>query len=131
MSHYIGVRMCEAEPEIKNGIPGYSIKFSNGHKGWYPKEVFESVYHQLEDPTGTIITESDVIGFIKHVSTNPIGGDTMLTHAITKNKYDVYTVSPGDGTHKDYNHEIGYNIVKSRIYRTLSFILKWGRSGLL
>lgn len=131
MNHYLGVRICTAEPCEKNNIPGYTVYFTNGHQGWYPKDIFESCYFKLNDPDGRAIIETDIEDFIKQVDTNQIGSDTMLTHAITKNHYDVYTVSPGTIESKALAHQIGLSQVKARIFRALSFMLKWGRSGLI
>lgn len=41
---YIGTKIVTAWPEVKDGKPGYAVKYSDGYTSWSPKEVFESAY---------------------------------------------------------------------------------------
>jgi hypothetical protein len=43
---YIGVKMVEAEPQEKDGKPGYAVKYEDGYTSWSPKDVFERAYFQ-------------------------------------------------------------------------------------
>ena len=41
MENYIGVKIVKAEPQEKNGRPGYRVKYPDGYVSWSPKETFE------------------------------------------------------------------------------------------
>ena len=53
MENYIGVKIIKAEPQEKEGVPGYRVKYPDGYESWSPKDVFEKAYRKL-----------DCIGFI-------------------------------------------------------------------
>ena len=48
MENYIGVKIVKAEPQEKNGRPGYRVKYPDGYVSWSPKETFEKAYRKLE-----------------------------------------------------------------------------------
>ena len=43
MENYIGVKIVKAEPQEKNGVPGYRVKYPDNYVSWSPKETFEKV----------------------------------------------------------------------------------------
>lgn len=47
MKNYIGVKIVKAEPQEKNGVPGYKVKYPDGYVSWSPKDVFEEAYREL------------------------------------------------------------------------------------
>lgn len=48
MENYIGVKIVKAEPQEKNGVSGYRVKYPDGYVSWSPKEVFEGAYRKLD-----------------------------------------------------------------------------------
>ena len=40
MKNYIGVKIVKAEPQVKNGKPGYKVVYPDGYVSWSPKDVF-------------------------------------------------------------------------------------------
>lgn len=48
MSEYIGVKLVEAQPEERDGKPGYTVKYPDGYTSWCPKDVFESAYYDMD-----------------------------------------------------------------------------------
>lgn len=48
MQNYIGVKIVKAEPQEKEGQPGYKVKYSDGYVSWSPKETFEKSYRKLD-----------------------------------------------------------------------------------
>lgn len=48
MENYIGVKIVKAEPQEKNGAPGYRVKYPDGHESWSPEETFEKAYRKLD-----------------------------------------------------------------------------------
>ena len=47
MKNYIGVKIVKAEPQVKNGKPGYKVAYPDGYVSWSPKDVFEEAYREL------------------------------------------------------------------------------------
>ena len=41
MKRYIGVKIVQAEPAIKDGKDGYKVVYEGGYESWCPKEAFE------------------------------------------------------------------------------------------
>ena len=48
MENYIGVKIVKAEPQEKNGVPGYRVKYPDNYVSWSPKETFEKAYRKLD-----------------------------------------------------------------------------------
>lgn len=48
MENYIGVKIVKAEPQEKNGVSGYRVKYPDGYVSWSPKEIFEKAYRKLD-----------------------------------------------------------------------------------
>lgn len=48
MENYIGVKNVKAEPQEKNGVPGYRVKYPDGYVSWSPKATFEKAYRKLD-----------------------------------------------------------------------------------
>ena len=48
IQNYIGVKIVKAEPEEKDGRPGYKVKYPDGYVSWSPKDVFEKAYRILD-----------------------------------------------------------------------------------
>lgn len=48
MENYIGVKIVKAEPQEKNGVSGYRVKYPDGYVSWSPKEAFEKAYRKLD-----------------------------------------------------------------------------------
>ena len=48
MKNYIGVKIVKAEPQEKEGNPGYKVIYKDGYVSWSPKNVFEEAYRELD-----------------------------------------------------------------------------------
>ncbi len=48
MENYIGVKIVKAEPQEKDGVPGYRVKYPDSYASWSPKETFEKAYRKLD-----------------------------------------------------------------------------------
>lgn len=85
MQTYIGVKRINAEPQERDGKPGYRVVEPDGHESWSPKEVFESVYLPLAH--SDTLTEDDINDFIDtreiHVETR--GGNSTLVEVTFPN----------------------------------------------
>ena len=40
MKTYIGVKIVQAEPEIKDGKKGFKVVYEEGYESWWPEDVF-------------------------------------------------------------------------------------------
>ena len=46
---YVGTKVVEAWPEVKDGVPGYAVLYKDGYKSWSPKDTFEDAYRPLDE----------------------------------------------------------------------------------
>lgn len=49
MKHYIGIKHIQAEPQEKDGKPGYKVVYPDGYVSWSPKEVFDEAYCEVSE----------------------------------------------------------------------------------
>lgn len=47
MEVYIGTKIIQAEPEVREGKPGYKVIYPDGYVSWSPKNVFEVAYRKI------------------------------------------------------------------------------------
>lgn len=48
LENYIGVKIIKAEPQEKDRMPGYKVRYPDGYVSWSPKETFEKAYRKLD-----------------------------------------------------------------------------------
>ena len=46
MKTYIGTKVIQATPGLKDGKEGYKVVYEDGYTSWSPKEVFEAAYKE-------------------------------------------------------------------------------------
>ncbi len=49
MQAYIGAKIINAEPQDKDGAPGYKVVYPDNYVSWSPKAVFEEAYRPVSD----------------------------------------------------------------------------------
>ena len=49
MQAYIGSKIINAEPQDKDGQPGYKVVYPDNYVSWSPKAVFEEAYRPVSD----------------------------------------------------------------------------------
>lgn len=49
MKSYIGAKIINAEPQEKDGAPGYKVVYPDNYVSWSPKHVFEESYRPVSD----------------------------------------------------------------------------------
>jgi len=49
MKKYIGTKIVVAEPQDKDGKPGYKVMYKDGYVSWSPKAAFDEAYKLLEE----------------------------------------------------------------------------------
>lgn len=47
MQAYIGAKIINAEPQEKDGQPGYKVVYPDNYVSWSPKAVFEEAYRPV------------------------------------------------------------------------------------
>jgi hypothetical protein len=48
MKTYLGVKVVQAEPEIRDGKDGYKVIYEDGYTSWCPKATFEKHNQELD-----------------------------------------------------------------------------------
>ena len=59
---YVGVKRIQAEPQEKDGKPGYHVVYEDGYESWSPKDVFERAYLAIARPDK--LTDADIANFM-------------------------------------------------------------------
>ena len=74
---YVGIKIIEAWPEVKENRKGYSIKHSDGYISWSPKDTFESSYYPMgeKDYDVTEIKYTIKFGLISDLLSNGVNSD--------------------------------------------------------
>ena len=49
MDIYVGCKIVEACPEIKDTVLGYKVKYADGYISWSPKDTFEECYRLISN----------------------------------------------------------------------------------
>ena len=55
MKAYIGTKIVQAQPQEKEGRPGYQVVYEDGYVSWSPKDVFERCYRLITDAEVVLI----------------------------------------------------------------------------
>ena len=57
MKSYIGTKVIQAEPCMKNDEDGYKVIYEDGYESWSPKEVFERCYREITESEKSLIIQ--------------------------------------------------------------------------
>lgn len=49
MKAYVGAKIINAEPQEKDGKPGYKVCYPDNYVSWSPKAVFEEAYRPVSE----------------------------------------------------------------------------------
>ncbi len=140
LGEYRGYRGWDMGKDESTGTEGYLVEYPDsnsnhenheGYISWSPKEVFESAYLQLEDPTR--ITLNIVDDFIKPGADSARKGNHTVLFTECKNGFTQVTdsacVDPNN-----YDSDIGFNLAmgkaKNTVWQGLGFVLAWAKNGL-
>lgn len=136
MQKYVGVKLVEAEPMLKNGIPGYKVVYPDGYVSWSPKGIFESSYMEVvSNPqlkTDVSISQEMVNGFMKEIYTSTVGEKTTLVRCVLVNGFEIIEASACVDPN-NYSEEIGARIcidkINDKIWDYLGFLLQTAVGG--
>lgn len=59
MKLYIGTKVIAAEPQDKDGQPGYRVVYDNGYASWSPQAVFEGAYREVTAHERQLLEQTD------------------------------------------------------------------------
>jgi len=62
MDTYIGTKIVRAEPEDREGAPGYAVVYEDGYRSWSPKAVFEHAYRLVTPGELALLHEPTILG---------------------------------------------------------------------
>lgn len=48
MQTFIGTKIIKAEPEARDGKPGWLVEYGDGYQSWSPAKAFEDAYQPLD-----------------------------------------------------------------------------------
>ena len=134
MQTYIGVKMIQAEPQERDGKPGYKVVYRpDGYTSWSPKDVFEAAYFPLANGEESKISQEDVEGFMEMFHVYTLGEKTTVVRATLRNGFErVESSSCVDPA--NYDEALGADLcttkIKDHVWGLLGFVLQGAKSGL-
>ena len=130
---YIGIKKIHAQPEERNGIPGYTVVYSDGYKSWSPKHAFEAAYFPIEK--ANLLTSNDIDRMIEagDVFIDTIGEKTTLVRIVLPTGFELVEAStcvdPANYS-EEYGAQICMEKIKDRLWNLMGFVLQWAHTGL-
>lgn len=58
MKAYVGAKIILAEPQERDGNPGYAVVYPDGYRSWSPKDTFEAAYREVSLMERALVTEA-------------------------------------------------------------------------
>lgn len=132
--YYVGVKIIQAGPEVKDGKDGYAVRYPDGYISWSPKDVFEASYLPMGVSNNNKVTQDMVEHFLNaYKATTLEDGKTTLVASKTLSGFMIYETSSCVDP-KNYDVQLGTEIALKRIkdvlWHALGFIVQWGKDGL-
>lgn len=62
MKTYISSKLYKAEPETRDGQPGYKVVYPDGYMSWCPAEAFENASRELTEPELSVFNDAASLG---------------------------------------------------------------------
>lgn len=136
MQPYIGFKLVNAEPEERNGVPGYAVIYPPVNEGdapyrsWCPQEAFEKQHYPVS--LGEQLSAYIVDDFIESVSYTKLGVKTSAATYKLRNGFEITrTASCVDVA--NYDDGIGNAIAAERctdaLWELLGFLLETAKHG--
>ena len=133
MQTYIGVKRIQAEPEERDGKPGYKVVYPGGYESWSPKDVFEKAYFPMDSAR---ITMEDIERFCE---VSEFGfAQTSDKHRLGIKYFETPTgfaladaTSPIPKNREQWEaEERFYHETVATIWKCLDFVRCWADNGL-
>ncbi|WP_018865116.1 Gp49 family protein [Thioalkalivibrio sp. ARh3] len=131
MQTYIGVKQVQAEPQERDGEPGYRVVYPDGYESWSPARVFEAHYLGLgDDPTR--ITGDALENMDGGVEISRMGNHTVVRLQL-RSGFSIIEESAcvdPDNYDESVGTEIAMEKARDQVWAYLGFVLAWARNGL-
>lgn len=131
MQHYIGIKMIEAVPGIKNDQEGYNIIYPDGYASWSPKDVFETSYLPVSHPNSLVAADIDQM--MARIQVSDVDSKTTIVHTELVTGFSLYETSSCVSP-ENYNPQLGTDQciakIRSKLWFAMGFILQWAKYGL-
>lgn len=105
MKRYIGTKIIHAEPEQRNGEPGYKVVYPDGYASWSPAAAFDEAYRQADGLTFGLAVEALKKGH--KITRAGWNGKGMFVYLVPAASYPAQTDAAkshfGDGALVPYN----------------------------
>lgn len=134
MKTYIGVKRIQAEPQERDGKPGYKVVYEpDGYESWSPADVFERAYLPIERPDK--LTPQDIERFVEAGKTDIATlGEKTTSVLFTAPTGFILSETSACIRPENYDESLGATICKKRIegklWEHLGFVLQWADKGL-
>lgn len=137
MQPYIGFKLVDAEPEERNGVPGYAVIYppvnreDKPYRSWCPKEAFEKHHYPvgLDERLSAAIVDD----FILVVDYEKLGEKTSCVTYKLRNGFEITRTSACVDV-KDYDPGIGEAIASEQctdfLWALLGFLLATAKHGI-
>ena len=131
---YIGVKRIKAEPQERNGKPGYRVIYEpDGYESWSPKDVFEAAYLPISRPDRLMVDDINAFINASDIHVEKRGEKSTLVEIEFPTGWKDYEVSSCVDP-ANYDEELGKQYalanIASRLWKNLGFVLQWAGHGL-
>jgi hypothetical protein len=65
---YIGTKIINAQPQDRDGEPGYQVIYPDGYASWSPKKTFEEAYREISDHERQLLTQTNAEAQVSAIS---------------------------------------------------------------
>lgn len=133
MQTYIGVKRIQAEPQERDGKPGYKVRYADGYESWSPADVFERAYFPIDKEDS--LTDNDIDRFIEAGRTETKTIEERCTFVVSRMPTKFLIAKTSACVDKSrYSEEIGEKIcmehIRNKVWLHLGFVLCWAKYGL-
>ena len=133
MQTYIGVKRIQAEPQERDGKPGYKVRYANGYESWSPADVFDRAYFPIDKEDS--LTDNDIDRFIEAGRTEAKTIKERCTFVVSEMPTGFLISKTSACVDKSrYSEEVGEEIcmehIRNEVWQYLGFVLCWAKYGL-
>ncbi len=133
MQTYIGVKRIQAEPQERDGRPGYKVVYPDGYESWSPAHVFEKAYFPID---GARVTMEDIERFCEksdiHFARTNNEFRTGVKYFTAPTGFTLSeSASPIPENRQQWeDEERFYHTIVSKVWECMEFLRCWADNGL-
>ena len=109
MQRYIGTKIVDAEPQMRNGKEGYKVFLDKARGYWIPKDAFEKAYKPVEAMTFSQAMDAMEAGLVVRRRSWPFRQNLRIVHidasasGVAIQRKQLMKMRPDDGLDPDNN----------------------------